>query len=320
MLFRSSHYWLPSGTSPVGAGSHIEYGDVFDIMGGGGSAQHINVSQKAKLGYLDASAITTVSTAGTYRIARHDDGAAAGVRALKIAPSGLGFEYWIEHRRVAPASFNAAQQDRLKNGVLIHWGPEKSPSFTSGQGSYLIDATPGSAAGANDSPLRVGETFIDPDAGITLKPLAVGGTAPNEYIDVQVGFGAMDGNRNPVLNADAPAASLAARTNVALRASATDPDGDTVYYRWDFGDGSIQPNLPSITRRFLKGGDFSLRVSAHDGKGGLDVRTFPIRVEDPLVGWTRRAEPAQPTAAQLLYDVAHGRNLFVAVEIGRAHV
>ena len=127
-------------------------------------------------------------------------------------------------------SRGAAQQDRLKNGVLIHWGPEKSPSFTSGQGSYLIDATPGSAAGANDSPLRVGETFIDPDAGITLKPLAVGGTAPNEYIDVQVGFGAVDGNRNPVLNAETPAASLAARTNVALRASATDPDAEIMRF------------------------------------------------------------------------------------------
>ncbi|MFM1746864.1 MAG: hypothetical protein RLZZ188_530 [Verrucomicrobiota bacterium] len=283
-----SHYWLPSGTSPVGAGSHVEYGDIFDIMGGGGSIQHLNVAQKAKLGYLEAAAITTITSSGTYRIARHDDGAAAGVRALRVAPAGLGFEYWVEHRRVAPTSFNAAQQERLRNGVLVRWGPEKSPSFTSGQGSYLLDATPGSAGGANDAPLRIGESFVDPDSGITFKPVAVGGTAPHEYIDVQIGFGAVDGNRNPVLTAEAPASGIAARTNVALRANASDPDGDAVYYRWDFGDGSIQPNLAAISRRFPKGGIYSLRVSAHDGKGGIDVKTIPLTVTDPLTAWTQR--------------------------------
>ncbi|MEY4090269.1 MAG: hypothetical protein RJB55_2540, partial [Verrucomicrobiota bacterium] len=284
-----SHYWLPSGTSPVGAGSHIEYGDVFDIMGGGGATQHLNVSQKAKLGYLDAAAITTVTASGTYRIARHDDASAAGVRALRLAPAGMNYEYWVEHRRVAPTSFNAAQQDRLKNGVLIRWGAEKSPSFTSGQGSYLLDATPGSAGGANDAPLKIGETFVDPDAGISFKPLAIGGTAPNEYIDVQVGFGAVDGNRNPVLTAEAPSAGLSARSNVVFNARATDPDGDALYYRWDFGDGSLQPNLASITQRFPKGGTYSLRVSAHDGRGGIDARTLTLKVSDPLTAWEQRA-------------------------------
>ncbi len=296
-----SHYWLPSGTSPVGAGSHIEYGDVFDIMGGGGASQHLNVSQKAKLGYLDAAAITTVSASGTYRIARHDDAASAGVRALRLAPAGTNYEYWVEHRRVAPASFNAAQQDRLKNGVLIHWGAEKSPSFTSGQGSYLLDATPGSAGGANDAPLRIGETFVDPDAGISFKPLAIGGTAPNEYIDVQVGLGAVDGNRNPVLSAEAPITALSARNNVVFNASATDPDGDALYYRWDFGDGSLQPNLGSITRRFPKGGNYSLRVSAHDGRGGIDARTLNLQVSDPLTAWTQRTSGVTNNLYAALY-------------------
>ena len=104
-----SHYWLPSGTSPVGAGSHIEYGDVFDIMGGGGAVQHLNVAQKSKLGYLDAAAITTVSTAGTYRIARHDDGAAAGVRApvstQAARPSAVACGgQSAKKRRIAPRS------------------------------------------------------------------------------------------------------------------------------------------------------------------------------------------------------------------------
>ncbi len=287
-----SHYWLPSGTTGSGPGSHVEYGDLFDVMGGGSGTVplHFNAAQKAKLGYLDGTAITSVTAAGTYRIARHDHRDAAGVRTLKIAPAGLGFEYWVEHRRVTPASFNPTQRDRLLNGALVLWGPDRAaPAFTTGQGTYLLDATPGSAGGANDAPFRIGETFVDPDAGITIKPLATGGSAPNEYLDIEIGFGAIDGNRNPTLAAAAPASALAVRTNVTFNASATDPDGDPVYYRWDFGDGSLQPNLNSITRRFTKGGAYTLRVSAHDGKGGIAASTLNLTVSDPLTAWTQRA-------------------------------
>ncbi|MSU48169.1 MAG: PKD domain-containing protein [Opitutus sp.] len=304
-----SHYWLPTGTSPVAAGTHVEYGDVFDIMGGGGNTQQFNVSQKFKLGYLDNTSVTTVAQAGTYRVFRHDDKDAAGIRGLRISPGDLGYEYWVEHRRAAPTAFNAAQLDRFRNGVLIHWGAEKSPKFTTGQGTYLLDATPGSAGGASDAPVRTGETFVDPDAGITIKPLAAGGTAPNEYIDVQVAFGATDGNRNPVLVADAPAGLIAARTNVVFNASGSDPDGDSLYYRWDFGDGSLQPNLGSITRRFVKGGPYSLRVSAHDGKGGIAVKTIALNVADPLVSWTSRSSGV----TNVLYGAIFAGGKFVVV-------
>ncbi len=307
-----SHYWLPTGTSPVGAGAHVEYGDPFDVMGNSGNASHFNVSQKSKLGYLDGSAITTVTQAGTYRIARHDDKAASGIRGLKIAATELGYEYWVEHRQVAPTSFNAAQLDRFRNGVLLHWGAEKSPKFTTGQGSYLLDATPGSAAGANDAPLRIGESFVDPDAGITIKPIAVGGAAPNEYIDVQIAFGATDGNRNPVLLASAPNGPLAARTNILFSASATDPDNDPISFRWDFGDGALLPNLATITRRFSKGGTYPLRVSAQDGRGGIATTTITVKVEDSLIDWTQRAAGRTPN---LLYDVIFAGGKFVAVGI-----
>ncbi len=307
-----SHYWLPTGTSPVGAGTHVEYGDVFDIMGSG--TMHFNASQKYKLGYLDNTSVTTVTQAGTYRIARHDDKDAAGIRGLRISPGDLGYEYWVEHRRTAPTSLSSSQVDRLRNGVLIHWGTEKSPKFTSGQGTYLLDGTPGSAGGASDAPVRTGETFVDPDAGITIKPLAVGGTAPNEYIDVQVAFGATDGNRNPSLIADVPTGTITARSNVVFNASGADPDGDAVYFRWDFGDGSLQPNLSSITRRFLKGGDYSLRVSAHDGKGGIAAKTIPFKVVDPLVSWTLRANGVTPNQ---LNDVIFAGGKFVAVGINQ---
>jgi hypothetical protein len=286
-----SHYWLPSGASGVGAGTHVEYGDVFDAMGSSSSSphNHFNVAQKARLGYLENESIRTITEAGTYRLARHDHQDATGLRALLIAPEGLTYEYWVDHRRAGPTSFNAAQLDRLREGAHLHWGPNKAPAFASAtSGTYLVDATPGSAGGANDAPLRIGESFVDPDAGVTIRPLAAGGSAPNEYLDVQIAFGAIDGNRNPVLQAALPAAALRARSNVIFTATASDPDNDPVYYRWDFGDRQLYPTLNNITRRFPKGGAYTLRVSAHDGRGGIDVRNLDLQVEDPLTTWTER--------------------------------
>ena len=305
-----SHYWLPAGTTAVGPGTHVEYGDVFDCMGPSSATNHFNAAQKAKLGYLEGSGLATVTATGSYRVNRHDHRDASGLRGLKIVSGDLGYEYWVEHRRSGPTSLAAALSDRVRNGALLHWGQGLAPKFTSGPGTYLIDATAGSAGGASDAPLRIGETFVDPDAGLTIKALATGGTAPAEYLDVQVSFGAIDGNRNPTLVAELPAGPLNARTNLVITASATDPDGDPIYYRWDFGDGQLWPSLNSITRRFTKGGTYSLRVSAHDGRGGIAAKTLAVNIVDPLQSWTRRAAGLTTNA---LYDVAFAGGQFIAV-------
>jgi hypothetical protein len=310
-----AHAWLPSGSSPIGAGSLDEYGDLYDRMGTSGSSpnNYFNVAQKAKLGYLDETSIAAITQSGTYRLIRHDDKNATGIRALRVGAGNVEYDYWIEYRRTGPTAFTAGELDRLRNGVLLHWGPQKLPRFvTTKDGSYLLDMTPGSAAGMNDSALRIGETFTDPDAGITVKPVAVGGTAPNEYIDVQISFGAINGNHNPVLQAEPPTATVFARTNVSFSASATDQDGDPLYYRWDLGDNSIQPNLNTITSRFAKGGAYTVNVSAHDGKGGLAAKSFILNVVDPLLDWTHRGAGV---TTNFLYDVTFAGGQFVAVGI-----
>ncbi len=307
-----SHAWLPSSTSAIGPGTKVEYGDVFDRMGSasGPATGYFNAPQKFKLGYLDATSVTSVTAAGTYRITRHDHKDSTGVRGLRVGANNVEYEFWIEHRRIGSPNLTAQQLDRLQNGVVLHWGPQKLPNFAAGPGSYLLDTTPGSAGAMNDAPLRIGETFTDPNAGITLKPLAVGGTAPNEYIDVEVAFGATGGNRNPVLTAEAPAGTLNARTNLTVSASATDPDGDPIYYRWDFGDGKFQPNLNTVTTRFEKGGTYPVTVSAHDGKGGIAVKNYTLNVVDPLVTWTKRANPL---TTNTFYSVAFGGGKFAVV-------
>jgi len=310
--------WKPSGPSPAGPGEHWPYGDVFDIMGSALLLSGGHFSSKAKeiLLYLPATDTPAITTSGTYRIFRHDDRNASGVRALRIAAGP--YEYWIEHRELLPTNtFSAAT--RLRNGVLVMWS--QYPATLPGQGTYLLDATPGSPpgrdlspgslAGFDDAALSIGETFSDSDRGISITPLAKGGAAPNEWIDVRIAIGATNAgeNRNPVLNASLPFAVLPVRTDIPFTATATDPDGDPVTIRWDFGDRQSGLAGGAATKRFLIGGNYTIRCTATDGRGGLAAKSFEVSVDDPLLTWTQRG---QGVTTLPLYSIIHDGRQFIA--------
>jgi hypothetical protein len=66
-------------------------------------------------------------------------------------------------------------------GAYIIWGYDVLYQNS----SALIDCN---TAGSNisDSALQVGQTLNDAPHGITITPLAIGGSDPNQYMDVQV--------------------------------------------------------------------------------------------------------------------------------------
>ncbi len=305
-----SHSWQPTSTSTINPGTHVEYGDTFDVMGNSGSfpAGHFNAKQKEILLYLSTNQITTVSNKGTYRIYRHDHRNASGVQAVKVN-AGTDYDYWVEYRQQIPyAWFN--QTSRLRNGVMLHWG--KRPSFTSGSGTYLLDATPLSDDYMADAPFAIGETLTDPSYGIHITPLANGGNAPTNWIDVRVDFGGIGSNHNPVLTFNPPAGTPSARSNITFSASGTDIDSDPVYFRWNFGDGQIVPTTTSpVQYRWLKGGAYNVICTALDGRGGVTAKTNNVSVDDPLVTWARRAEGLTGTAT--IYGITYGGGQFVAV-------
>jgi oligoribonuclease (3'-5' exoribonuclease) len=103
----------------------------------------------------------------------HDNPNSHGLRALKIVKDS-NINYWVEFRQ------QFTSNSRTMNGVLINWGYNKNTQ------SNLIDTTPGSATGnsdASDAALAIGQTFVDEQAGIQIKPLRKVGTSP-ESIDV----------------------------------------------------------------------------------------------------------------------------------------
>lgn len=303
-----ANFWRPTDNSPIGAGTPQAYGDPFDVMGNTARlpGAHFNAKHKETLLYLDAEQISPASADGTYRLYRHDHRDAAGVQALKI---GAGdYEFWLEYRQQSPRP-DFFEAHRLRAGVQMRWG--RFPASVGTTGTYLLDLTPNAPANADDAAMIAGETFRDITGGLAITPVATGGTAPREWIDVRVTYGASGGgNRNPILAASGPPAIVPARTNLAFSASATDPDGDPVTVRWDFGDGQALTIGSNVTYRFLKGGSFSVVGSVIDGRGGLATKALPMVVDDPFLRWTERGAPA--TLGSLLTLVHDGRQFLGA--------
>ena len=101
-------------------------------------------------------------------------------------------------------------------GVVIHTGSESS-----GNSSYLLDLTPATSSWS-DPALGVGQTFYDPDSGVTIVPVSVSSTGAA----VSVSFGPLACARaNPSVTLS-PSQSqwLSAGTIVAYAVTVTNRD------------------------------------------------------------------------------------------------
>ena len=276
--------WITSDESVIGPGMHLEYGDLFDTMGPAfGGDLHFNARQKAVLAWLGAADLHAVTSSGTYRIFAHDTLASADqIRAIKIQRD-TSFDYWLEFRQLLTGNRWSMDGAGLRRAHLVN----------DDVGTQLLDATPGSPEDRLDSPLVIGRTFSDPEAGIHVTPVGRGGTRP-ESLDVVVNLGAFPSNDPPSVSLAASATATEIQTDVTFEATASDPDGDALAYSWDFGNGFFGSNSSSVTTRWLSNNEYVVRCTVTDMKGGTasdsvvvsvgPVSTFRISGEVTLDG------------------------------------
>ena len=264
-----ANFWDTGGQSVTGAGSNVAYGDSFDTMGNAGAGKrHFNARYKNYLGWMPTAEVRTVTSSGTYRVWAHDLTNAATTRALRIAKNNQT-NYWLEFRQ------QFTDRPALMSGLGLRW------ARSGNQSSLLLDTTPGTADGKNDSALLIGRTFSDTASDIHITPVAKGGTVP-ESLDVVIQIGRFTNNLPPIALLAASSTSLPVNGVVTLTATATDPEKDPLAYSWDFGDGTIiAANTPKVTHAWTTVGEYVAYCRVSDMKGGVAIRSIPIRVGNP---------------------------------------
>lgn len=294
-----ANYWTPSdGQTVIGPGSNNEYGDIFDTMGSASAGSlHFNARNKLLLDWIAPTNVTTVTTDGTYRIHAHDLGGTLNTAlpmAVKINKDSR--DYWLEFRQASGWNSNPW----IMNGVGVRW----SPWSGSNKGTQLLDTTPGTPAGKNDSAIVIGRTWSDPIEQLHITPLAKDTSVSPPAIDVRVNFGT---SANAPIIADLSASTLDAAIgqNVAFSAVASDPDGDALAYHWDFGDSSFGSNAPSVTKSFSSAGEYRVQLTVSDMRGRIDSRSLIIRVGNPTAAYRVSGRVTDPDGKPLARVLVH---------------
>lgn len=257
-----ANFWQTSDGTAYGNGQNQEYGNSFDVMGGGGGfGAHYNTVSKRALGWLPDTYVHLPKTNGVFRIHAYDQPRLEESKryALSVAKDSVR-GYNLEYH---PA--------KVADQALVIY---------SGMGSnagHLIDTTPGSAGGKGDGGIRVGRTFSDPEADIHFTVLAKNESSPPS-LDVAYFRGPFPGNQPPTLALAASATTISTGGSVTFTATASDPDGDALAYEWDFDDGQTAANSAVVTRSFGTTAQVTAMLTVSDMKGGTARRHVVINV------------------------------------------
>jgi len=267
--------WTAASDSIVGSGTNSEYGNAFDTMGqpqDDPTAYDFNAFWKNRLNWLPNQYVLAVTNGGVFRLWAFDVSGLVSNRtyALKITKD-VARDYWCEFRQKLPAN------PWTQNGIIMNW----SPWLSSRRGTHLLDPTPGTPHGNDDATVLVGRTFSDPVAGLHITPIAVGSSASNRWIDVRVNLGLFETNTPPNLLVSASRTNVAPGEFVELSSVANDLNGDTLAYSWDFGDLTFGSNAQSVAKSWNKAGQYVVRCTVSDMKGGLCSRLIRIEVGSP---------------------------------------
>ena len=172
-----ANLWRTTDGTIIGAGANVEYGDAFDVMGGGASQlTHFNAGYKRRLDWITETNVQTVIQSGVYRVYAFDTvNTPNGVHALKIRKDNTK-DYWVEFRQLFTTT------PSLMNGALVRWD-----FATQGlRQTQILDMAPATTT-LGDASLLIGQTFTDNISGMTISVLGKGNTMP-ESLDVQVTF------------------------------------------------------------------------------------------------------------------------------------
>jgi hypothetical protein len=263
-----ANFWQTNDGTAYGAGANQEYGNSFDVMGGGsGFGAHYNTISKRALGWLPDPYVHRPTAPGVFRLFAYDQPQLEeGKRyAFRVAKDSIR-NYYIE--------YHPAIGGQWPNAALVMY---------SGMGSnagHLLDTTPGSSGGKGDGGIQIGRTYSDPEADLHFTVVSKNDTSPPS-LDLAYYRGPFPDNQPPVVNLTATATNIAVGGSITFNTNATDPNGDTLAFQWDFSDGFASTSTSTFTRSFPATDQMTVMVAVSDMKGGVTRRSVLVNVGNP---------------------------------------
>ncbi len=265
----------------------VEYGDLFDVMGSGDHASHaFNVVFKHRLGWIAKSGVRAVAASGTYRVFRSDAGVPPSGGLAGLMLSGNGEDFWIAYQKPSGAGGTAPT-----SGVYLR--------AHTNQDTRLHDLTPSNPG--TDVALPVGASISNDVIGFTITPVREGGTAGNEYIDVNIQYSPgllpiRTWGRRGAPGAGVPLSLIGADVvQVATRVySQWALKSDGTLESWGLDEGTFDPS-PGPIARIIVGTSGGLPVGAIEESGNLVFfRNAPTEIRNgaPPGGLTNVARAA----------------------------
>ena len=203
---------------------------------------------------------------------------------------------------------------RLGTGIVFRWGfPTPPPPPPAGPPTASCSASPAAVIEGSNDPSAIHVTAASPASlPLTYTYTATGGTVDGTGPDVRwnpsglaigsytVNAKVDDGkggtatcatdiavtkrpNRPPVISCAPERNPIIAGERVAIRSTASDPDGDPLTYSYSTTGGQVSGNGP--TAQFdstgLSAGSYTITCTADDGQGGRTSGTTRVDVQQP---------------------------------------
>jgi PKD repeat protein len=147
-------------------------------------------------------------------------------------------------------------------------------------------------------------TYLQPGtytAKVTVRdPKGATGTATVEIVVTNP-----PGNKAPTVQAAGDPAAGKPPLTVQFSASGSDPDGDTLSYAWDFGDGG-KSFVQNPSHTYMTAGSYTATVTVNDGRGGTATATVAVTVGNRGPTVTLSATPTSGKAPLMVAFSAQG--------------
>jgi endonuclease/exonuclease/phosphatase family metal-dependent hydrolase len=225
-----------------------------------------------------SNAISLVSGRRYYIEVLHKEGTNNDNMAVGWKLPNGNYERPIPARRLSPpATIPSAPVITSSATASASVGASFSYQITASNSptSFGVTNLPAGLSVNSSSGVISGTPSVAGTTAINLSATNVGGTG-TKTLTLSV-------NGPPSIGSGANASPNPAQTGdtVLLSVTATDPNGDTLSYSWNFGDGSPAGSGPSITHVYGVAGAYLAQVVVTDGKGGSASSNVIVTVETP---------------------------------------